>query len=362
MGAIDLNTGPNLPPKTDYGIGCIGAGFIMKDIHLVAYAEAGFDVVALASRTPANAQAAAAERGVGTVYDTWQTAARRRAVQIVDIAFPPDQQLGIVREAVKRPHVKGILAQKPVAFTLEEAVEMVRLCDEAGVKLGVNHNMRYDQSMRALRSLLAANELGEPVVAEIVMNARPHWQEFIKPYGRIALLNMSIHHLDAFRYQFGDPERILVSVQDDPSHDFPHEDGMAFYILEYANGFRAIGLDNCYTWADHNIQWRVEGRRESPRARSAGPTTRPAAPRRSLDDAGDGRGVGAPDVGRALVPAGVQGHHGAADAGDPGGRGAGDLGAHDRRHDGARRGRVPVGARGPRRRRSPRRRPPATRR
>jgi predicted dehydrogenase len=259
MADIDLNTGPDLPPNTDYGIGCIGAGFIMKDIHLVAYGEAGFNVVAIASRTPANARAAADERGVETVYDTWQELLDDERVEIVDVAFPPDQQLGIVREAVKRSHVKGILAQKPVAFTLDEAVEMVRLCGEAGVKLGANHNMRYDQSMRALRSLLAAGELGEPVVAEIVMNARPHWQEFIKPYGRIALLNMSIHHLDAFRYQFGDPERILVSVRDDPSHDFQHEDGMAFYILEYANGLRAIGLDNCYTWADHNIQWRVEG-------------------------------------------------------------------------------------------------------
>ena len=257
--AIDLHTGPDLPPKTDYRIGCIGAGFIMKDIHLVAYAEAGFDVVAIASRTPAHASAAAEERNVGTVHGTWQELLDDERVEIVDIAFPPDQQLEIVREAVRRPHVKGILAQKPVAFTLDEAIEMVRLCDEAGVKLGVNHNMRYDQSMRALRSLLDAGTLGEPVVAEIVMNARPHWQEFIKPFGRIALLNMSIHHLDAFRFQFGDPERILVSVRKDPSHDFEHEDGMAFYVLEYASGLRAIGLDNCYTWADHGIQWRVEG-------------------------------------------------------------------------------------------------------
>ena len=259
MTEIDLHTGPELPPKTDYGIGCIGAGFIMKDIHLVAYAEAGFKVLALASRTPSNAKAAAAERGVETVYDTWQELLDDERIEIVDIAFPPDQQLGIIREAVKRPHIKGILAQKPVAFTLDEAVEMVRLCDEAGVKLGVNHNMRYDQSMRALKSLLDAGELGRPVVAEIVMNARPHWQEFLKQYGRIALLNMSIHHLDAFRFQFGDPERIFVSVRDDPSHDFPHKDGSAFYILEYADGLRAIGLDNCYTWADHNIRWRVEG-------------------------------------------------------------------------------------------------------
>ena len=55
---IAARVGPDLPPKTDYRIGCIGAGFIMKDIHLVAYEEAGFDVVAIASRTPTNARAA----------------------------------------------------------------------------------------------------------------------------------------------------------------------------------------------------------------------------------------------------------------------------------------------------------------
>ena len=257
--ATELNTGPNLPPKTDYGIGCIGAGFIMRDVHLAAYREAGFDPVAIASRTPDHAKAAAEQWNIPTVYSTWQELLDDPAVEIVDIAFPPDQQLEIVREAVKRPHVKGILAQKPVAFTLDEAVEMARLADDAGVKLGVNHNMRYDQSMRALKTLLDRGELGEPVVAEIVMNARPHWQEFIKPYERIALLNMSIHHLDVFRFLFGDPDRILASVRPDPSHDFLHKDGMAFYILEYDDGLRAVSIDNCYTWADGRIHWRVEG-------------------------------------------------------------------------------------------------------
>jgi predicted dehydrogenase len=259
MTDFELNTGPDLPAKTDYGIGCIGAGFIMRDIHLPAYNEAGFRAVAIASRTPENAKAAAEANGVPKVYDTWQELLDDPEVEIVDIAYPPDQQLEIVREAARRSHVKGILAQKPVAFTLAEAMEMVKVCDETDTKLGVNHNMRFDQSMRALKTLLDHGELGTPVVAEVVMNARPHWQEFIKPYGRIALLNMSIHHLDAFRYLFGDPERIIVSARSDPSHDFPHEDGMAFYILEYADGLRAIGLDNCFTWTDHRIEWRVEG-------------------------------------------------------------------------------------------------------
>jgi hypothetical protein len=48
-------------------------------------------------------------------------------------------------------------------------------------------------------------------------------------------------------------------VRPDPSHGFPHQDGLAFYILEYGDGLRAVAIDNCHTWADHRIHWRVEG-------------------------------------------------------------------------------------------------------
>jgi predicted dehydrogenase len=258
MAEIDLNP-PVLGSKTDYGIGAIGAGFIMRDVHLAAYNEAGFNTVAIASRRRESAQAAADQNGVSTVYDTWPELLDDPRVEIVDIAFPPDQQLEIVREACKRPHVKGILAQKPVAFTLDEAKEIVKVCRESGKVLSVNQNMRFDQSMRALKTLLDGGHLGTVVVAQIVMNARPHWQEFVRAYDRTAILNMSIHHLDVFRFLFGDPERILVSVRPDPSHDFPHTDGMAFYVLEYADGLRCIGSDDCFTWADGRIEWRVEG-------------------------------------------------------------------------------------------------------
>lgn len=257
---LDLDHGPNLGAKTDYKIGAIGAGFIMRDIHLVAYQAAGFDVVAIASRTPANARAAAELRGIGRVHETWRELLADPEVEIVDVAYPPDQQLAVIREAVGQAgHIKGILAQKPLATNLADAQEIVRLCAEAGIVLAVNQNMRYDQSMRALKTLLGRGYLGEPVVAQITMHARPHWQEFVRGYDRIAILNLSIHHLDIYRYLFGEPERVMVSVRTDPRSDFPHTDGMAFSILEYADGLRAISLDNCFSWVDHGIEWRVEG-------------------------------------------------------------------------------------------------------
>ena len=51
-----------------------------------------------------------------------------REVEIVDIAFPPDQQPDLIRHALKQPHVKAILAQKPLALDLAEAEAI-----EAGV-------------------------------------------------------------------------------------------------------------------------------------------------------------------------------------------------------------------------------------
>lgn len=261
-----LNYLPQLPAKTDYRIGCIGAGFIMRDVHIVAYQKAGFNVAAIASRTPANARAAAEARGIPRVYDTWQQLLDDDSIEILDIAFPPDQQLGIVREAVKRPHIKGILAQKPLAMNYAEAKQIVELCDASGKVLAVNQNMRYDQSMRALKSILDQGLLGRPVLATIEMRAIPHWQPFLRDYDRLTLLNMSIHHLDVMRYLFGDPERIFASATRDPRTQFAHRDGVVLYILEYANGFRASSWDDVWTGpvregaeGDLYIKWRVEG-------------------------------------------------------------------------------------------------------
>ena len=45
---LNMNIEPRIPGRLDHGIGCIGAGFIMRDVHLVAYKAAGFRPVALA--------------------------------------------------------------------------------------------------------------------------------------------------------------------------------------------------------------------------------------------------------------------------------------------------------------------------
>ncbi len=266
---VDLNLIHHAPPprRKDYRIGAIGAGFIMRDCHLVAYGNAGYNVVAITSQPPEQAREVAELRHIPKVYPSNEELLADSSIEVVDIAVPPHLQLPIVREAVKHAgHIKGILAQKPLATNYPEAKEIVRLCQEAGITLGVNQNMRYDQSIRALKTVLERGYLGDPILATIEMRAIPHWQAWVKDLGKVTLLNMSIHHLDSFRFLFGDPKSVYVSARTDPRTKFEHTDGIVLYILEYANGFRATSWDD--VWAgpareggapDTYIKWRVEG-------------------------------------------------------------------------------------------------------
>src|SRR5438876_4603726 len=90
--ALDIR--PQLPRRRDWRIGCAGAGFIMRDCHLVAYRLAGFNPVAIASRDPATARAAANRHGIATVHDTISELIRDPQVEVLDVAVPPDIQPG----------------------------------------------------------------------------------------------------------------------------------------------------------------------------------------------------------------------------------------------------------------------------
>ncbi len=258
---------PDWPRRRDWGIGVVGAGFIVRDCHLVAYNEAGFRPLAIASRTESRAREVAELRGVPRVYSTVEALLDDPEIEIVDLAVPPAEQPALIRRVVGHPRkVRGILAQKPLAFTSEEARGLVSACEAAGIALQVNQNMRYDHSVRALKSLLDRRVLGDPVLATIELRAIPHWMPWARDGRSLATFIMSIHHLDTFRYWLGDPERVLASTRPDPRTTFAHADGINLTILEFADGARASSWDDVWAGparegagADLGVRWRFEG-------------------------------------------------------------------------------------------------------
>ena len=250
----------------DFKIGCIGAGMIMAECHLAAYKQAGFNVAAIASRTRSKAADVAERWDIATVHDTPEALIADKNIEIIDIAYPPDQQPALIRKALAEPHIKGILAQKPLALTLEEAIALRDEAAKAGKILSVNQNMRYDQSMRVLKQILDKGELGVPVMATIEMRAVPHWQAFLEDYDRLTLSNMSVHHLDVLRFLFGEPDTITTLTRTDPRTKFAHKDGITVSTLMFPSGVMAVSMEDVWSGpreegfdSDIYIKWRVEG-------------------------------------------------------------------------------------------------------
>ena len=247
-------------------IGAIGAGMIMAECHLAAYKEAGFQVAAIASRTKVNAEKVAQRWGIPKVHETPEALIEDPAVEIIDLAFPPDQQPALIRYALKQKHVKAILAQKPLALSLAEAIALRDEAEKAGKIVSVNQNMRYDQSMRVLKQIMDSGALGDVVFAQIDMHAIPHWQTFLEDYDRLTLSNMAVHHLDIMRFLFGEPDEITTLTRKDPRTRFEHSDGITVSTLKFPSGVMAVSLEDVWSGPrqdgyrdDQHISWRVDG-------------------------------------------------------------------------------------------------------
>ncbi|MGB1925487.1 MAG: Gfo/Idh/MocA family protein [Rubripirellula sp.] len=260
-----------LPKNRTVPIGCIGTGFIMADCHLPAYKNADLNICAIAGRNPETTRQVADRHQIPHAYQDYHELLGDTEIRVVDIAVPPDVQFDVIREVVKRPHIQGILAQKPLGVNLAEAQQIVRLCDNHGVTLAVNQNMRFDQSVRGAKQLLpdvvnANSVIGTPVLATIEMRAIPHWMPWQERQGWLTCRIMSIHHLDTMRYWFGDPRSVYASFARDPRTNFEHLDGIGLYILEYESGLRCQICDDVWTGPcregsgeDIGIHWRIEG-------------------------------------------------------------------------------------------------------
>jgi predicted dehydrogenase len=98
------------------------------------------------------------------------------------------------------------------------------------------------------------------------MHAVPHWQPFLRDYGRLTIANMSIHHYDSLRWLLGEPLEVFAAVTKDPRTAFEHVDGLVSSVIKFAGGTLAHSIEDVWvgpadllTADDANIRWRVTG-------------------------------------------------------------------------------------------------------
>jgi len=167
--AAELPYRPRDPEDYCPAIGLIGCGGI-SEIHLRAYQNAGYKVVALCSRSRENADGRRAEFFPhADIYLDYRDLLARDDIEVVDITTHPQERVPIIEAAIDAG--KHVLSQKPFVIDLDIGLALADRADARGVYLAVNQNGRWAPHFSYLRHALNAGLIGTLSSADFSV----HW-------------------------------------------------------------------------------------------------------------------------------------------------------------------------------------------
>lgn len=120
----------------------------------------------------------------------------KHEIEVVSVCVPTTFHHDVVMEAIK--HGKHVLVEKPIAFTLKEAEDMIAAAKEAGVILATGHVERFNPAVQKAKELIDNDVIGD-IVSASAKRVGP-FPPRIKDVG--VTIDLAIHDLDVMNYLF----------------------------------------------------------------------------------------------------------------------------------------------------------------
>jgi len=147
---------------------------------------------------------------------------------------------------------KHIVVEKPMALTLDDADNMIRACDEAGVKLFVVKQNRFNVPVVKLREALEQGRFGKLVLGTVRVRwcrTQPYYDQAdwrgTWAYDGGVLSNQASHHVDMLEWMLGEVDSVFA-MSTTALVDIEAED-TAVVTLKFKNG--ALGIIEATTAA-----------------------------------------------------------------------------------------------------------------
>jgi len=182
----------------------------MGQTHAAGWAATPATIVGVVSKSEDTAVTLTQQYG-GQIYP--DLASLLLDVDVVDICAPTHRHHEMALQAAAAG--KHIICEKPLARTMEQAQEMLAVCETAGVKLLVAHVVRFFPEYALARQKVAAGEIGKTAVMRLKRGSfQPkktvdNWfVDFEKSGGM--MLDLMIHDFDYARWVAGDVTRVYA--------------------------------------------------------------------------------------------------------------------------------------------------------
>jgi predicted dehydrogenase len=237
------------------GIGEMGRRHVANLRRLVPNAR----LVAVGDVNAAHAARIASEFQIEHSYGGVEALVERTDIDAVVIATPDKFHARAIEIAAAAG--KGILCEKPLATSLEDARAAMAAAKSAGVYLQVGFMRRYDPAYLAAKARIAAGEIGEPVLIKSLGRDKdsPPLGFYEAALNGMLLYNNTIHDFDLARWLMNDEVVEVhaygtVTIRPEVAR---YGDVVASLVnLKFAHG--AIGNIESYTQATYGYDVRTE--------------------------------------------------------------------------------------------------------
>ena len=134
-----------------------------------------------------------------TSYKDYKDVLEIPEIEAVSVCVPTTHHHQVVMDAIE--HEKHVLVEKPIAFTLTEAREMVKAAKKSDLKLATGHVERFNPVVDEAKALIQDGSIGN-VVSTSAKRVGP-FPPRIKDVG--VTVDLAIHDLDVMYYLLDDP-------------------------------------------------------------------------------------------------------------------------------------------------------------
>jgi predicted dehydrogenase len=193
---------------TVFRVGLIGAGLQGNRRAPVLRRFKDTALVMVASLHRSQAQALADITGCKEATDRWQDIIERDDINAVLVCTPPDLHAPMSIAAMRAG--KHVLCEKPLARTVADAEDMLRVAGESGATLKCGFNHRHHPGVQKARQWVDEGAIGELdfMRCRYGICGRPgyekEWRADPAVSGGGHLMEQGIHAIDLFRWFLGD--------------------------------------------------------------------------------------------------------------------------------------------------------------
>ncbi len=251
----------DLKRASNMKVGILGTGAIANK-HAQAYRNIGFDLVACSNRTEARGREFAKRWGAEFIAN-FRDLCRHPGLDFVDVCTFPDSHLEPVEvcAGIKR----SIQVQKPIATNLQTAEQIIRIARDAGIKLCVVSQHRFDNATIFLKRALAAGRLGKVLEADAYVKWFRSEEYYSRPIkgswqteGGGALINQAIHQVDLLLYLVGPIVSVTGAWQLGARHRIESED-IVNALLSYESGATGVIQAATAFWPGYTERIEIHG-------------------------------------------------------------------------------------------------------